>query len=53
MGAHELSLEGRVAIITGSSGGIGSKLALGFAYFIMVVTLIVRPWGLLGKPIKI
>jgi branched-chain amino acid transport system permease protein len=29
------------------------KLAMGFAYFIMVVTLIVRPWGLLGKPLKI
>jgi branched-subunit amino acid ABC-type transport system permease component len=28
------------------------KVALGFAYFIMVITLIVRPWGLLGKPIK-
>jgi branched-chain amino acid transport system permease protein len=28
------------------------KVALGFAYFIMIITLIFRPWGLLGKPIK-
>ena len=27
------------------------KAAVGFMYFVMVVTLIFRPWGLLGKPI--
>lgn len=29
------------------------KAAMGFAFFVMVVTLIFRPWGLLGKPIRL
>ena len=29
------------------------KAALGFPFFIMVIFLIIRPWGLLGKPIKL
>jgi branched-chain amino acid transport system permease protein len=29
------------------------KVALGFPYFLMVITLIFKPWGLLGKPIRI
>lgn len=29
------------------------KAAMGFAFFVMVITLIFRPWGLLGKPIRL
>jgi branched-chain amino acid transport system permease protein len=29
------------------------KAAMGFVYFVMVVTLILRPWGLMGKPIRL
>ena len=29
------------------------KAAVGFMYFVMVVTLIFRPWGLLGKPMTV
>jgi len=29
------------------------KLAMGFPFFLMVIILIFRPWGLLGKPIKL
>ena len=29
------------------------KVAMGFAFFVMAVTLIFRPWGLLGKPIRL
>lgn len=29
------------------------RVAMGFAYFVMVIILIVRPWGLLGKPIRV
>jgi len=42
MGTPELSLEGKVAIITGSSGGIGRPLALGFAEAGASVVLVAR-----------
>ena len=42
MGTPELSLEGKVAIITGSSGGIGNTLALGFAEAGASVVLVAR-----------
>ena len=42
MGTPELSLEGKVAIITGSSGGIGRTLALGFAEAGASVVLVAR-----------
>lgn len=29
------------------------KVAMGFPFFVMVILLILRPWGLLGKPIKL
>lgn len=42
MGTPELSLGGKVAIITGSSGGIGRTLALGFAEAGASVVLVAR-----------
>jgi branched-subunit amino acid ABC-type transport system permease component len=29
------------------------KLAIGFPFFLMLIVLIARPWGLLGKPMKL
>jgi len=28
------------------------KMAIGFPFFLMLIVLLVRPYGLLGKPIK-
>ena len=42
MGTPELSLKGKVAIITGSSGGIGRTLALGFVEAGASVVLVAR-----------
>ena len=44
------------SVIVGLTNACGilfaPKVALGFPFFIMLVVLIVRPWGLLGKPIR-
>jgi len=45
------------SIIIGLANAFGilfiPKVAAGFPFFVMVILLIFRPWGLLGKPIKL